>query len=1282
VKARRILLIVSLWTLVLAHSVSAGELTNVVKTSRLTGGVILLVNADSAVYDEAAATDCTVRGLQTDPAVVESLRKRFLARGIYGKVSIAGFDGKVLPCIDNLVNLVVTSGECQVARDEIARVLVPGGVAISLQPSVSSLQPFKKPWPAEMGEWNQYLCNADNNGVAKDNAGPPERLQWTAGSRYGRVKVVMPSVTSLVTANGRMFTVEDIATTETGQVRKKYVLLARDAFNGCELWRRPLKDWDKEKLGPVKVIPVQLQRLLLAVGDKVYCTDGYDGPITVFDGATGAVLSVFENSRNTREFAYDDGVIFSIQGDPFAYRVYPRTRVEDIEIADVMLYARDATSGKVLWQTPVKGGRDGYIGGTLSSKGEHLCYMTRTKLFSRNSKTGKELWSHDYPYFADMPRKGASLLTYHTSPPTILMTDERLFVTELNLVRAYSTTDGAKLWEGATLCNYCKNGDLFYADGLVWTGLLKGLDPATGEVRRELEQKRIGPMCHPRCYRNRITHNYYINSMTGGTDLLALDGSAEFPGPWMRATCGLAMTPSYGRLYSSPYVCACEIGTMLLGFNCTYNQSRDKGKVMEIQPEPRLIKGPAFGTVISHQSSVVSESSWPTYRHDNARSGITSAAIPEQLKVAWKTTLPGTPTAAVVADGLLLTAVRNQHTVYALDSLTGERKWQFTADGPVDSPPTLYRGLALFGCRSGWVYCLDAGTGELVWKFSDMPAARLICDREQLESAWPVSGSVMVKSPSTGTGQAVVYFAAGRSSFLDGGIVVYALDPETGVVKHRRTMAGPYDVDNFPIVQRGSQFRCEGFKSGIFSCEGDNLYIRHQGFKSDLSPIDPYQERKEHLMSSTGFLCDSPQHRTYWTIDADLRYGPGKGYDSDGPHGDIIVVDGDTYYEVRGLSPGRHTSNDDPLGMYRVISGRKLPPGKRGRKIGNIGGETVPRSGGWDNWARRWTTRIPIAGHAIIVGGKTVAVAGVPMRDGFGMDDIEASYDGRKGGLLWTLSALDGVPTGELDLPAPPVWDGLAAAASNLYLPLKDGTVLCLGAADDRRAPPKSVLPPEWAKPPAQSRSQQPAHQRPAKPVTLYKEDFEDREVGETQPDVVGADKEKGAQVFVTDAAAASGKHSLAFHDAAGLEHSWMPMLQKTFEGNEKWSAGKVTLSFDVLINAEESGRLSVMLRDYTQNPWRSAGAVSVLPEGAIDVNGKRIKARNGVWHHVALSFELGDGGNKRISVTITNGKGLNESFVVPFRHLEFSSPTWFGISAGSESRAVTYVDNVELRVE
>jgi len=1255
----------TLLALTLTLPLHAEELARAIQSKRLQGGVILLINADREAYDDAAASGCTARGLDSDSSRVASLRQRLLANGTYGKISVAEFDGKTLPCIDGLVNLVMV-GNSGVPWSEVMRVLAPGGTALIR--TKAGWQTRIRPWPPEMGEWNQFLCNADNNGVTKDSAGPPERLQWTAGSRYGRVKNVMPSVTSLVTANGRIFTAEDIATTETGQLRKKYVLLARDAFNGCELWRRPLSDWDKEKLGPVKVIPAQLQRLMLAIGDRVYCTDGYDGPVTVFDGATGDTVATFQGTANTREFAYEDGVIYGIKGTPYAFMFRAR-ELAKLKIEDVTLYARDAESGETLWERIIEGsqgGTEGYIGASLSVKGKRLCYMTRSHLVCLDSKTGREVWQRDYPFWESASREGARFLTLHTSPPTIVMTDKRLFVAELNIMRAYRMADGEKLWEADSACNYTKTGDLFVTGGLVWNTLLEGRDPETGEIKRKLEQTRTGPMCHPRCYRNRITDTYYLNSMTGGTDLLALDGSAEFPAPWMRATCGLAMTPSYGRLYSSPYVCACEIGSMLLGFNCTYNEVRDQGKVMQITPTPRLIKGPAYPSFPNFQFSTFNfqSTAWPTYRHDNARSGVTSSPIPEQPAVAWKTTLPGAPTAPVIAGGMLLTAVRNQHTVYALDSQTGAQKWTFTADGPVDSPPTLYRGLALFGCRTGWAYCLDAATGKLVWKFSNLPTARLICDREQLESAWPVNGSVMVRD-------GLAYFAAGRSSFLDGGIVVYALDPLTGEVKHRRVMAGPYDENMFPVVQRESQFRCEGFKSGIFSSQNGNLYIRHQGFKPDLSPIDPYAGRKEHLMASTGFLTDSPQHRTYWTIDTELRYGPGGGYDTDGPHGDIIVVDGDTFYEVRGISPGRHTKNDDPKKMYRVISGYKLPAGKRGTRIGDTGGGTVPRMGRWNQWARRWTTQIPMAGHAILLGGDRVAVAGVPMRADFSPQDLEDSYEGGKGGVLWTISGSSGQPTGELALPAPPVWDGLAAAEGKCFITLKDGTVMALGESETRTPPPTTTV--TLPTPPAK---------KPVKAGIVYQDDFEGRKAGEEPPGARSTNEEKGARIVVTDKTAASGRHCLELTDAAGLEHNWQPILEKRLSEAEQREAGTMTLSFDVMVNGDEPGNLTVLLRDMTAHPWQCPTTITVSPDGQIKIGNKQVAAPIGHWHHVSVSFELGGEGSGKTRATIKTAAGTAESFRVPFEGPDFYMLSWLGFSAMADSRGVVYVDNVVLKVE
>jgi hypothetical protein len=381
-------------------------------------------------------------------------------------------------------------------------------------------------------------------------------------------------------------------------------------------------------------------------------------------------------------------------------------------------------------------------------------------------------------------------------------------------------------------------------------------------------------------------------------------------------------------------------------------------------------------------------------------------------------------------------AAKDTHTLYSLSRASGKIEWSFVADGRIDSPPTYYKGLLLFGCRGGWVYALRASDGVLAWKFSDLPAKRLISARGQLESAWPVRGSVMVH-------EGVAYPAAGRQTFIDGGVVLYGLDPLTGEVLHRRHMSGPYDEQGFPRIRprpRGQQI--EGFKAGIFSAENGLLYIRHQAFRPDLIPVAMEELKDDHLIASAGFLDDMPQHRTYWSIDTDLRYGPAWGTNSPGPQGDIVAVDGDVFYEIRGYLPGRH-GQLRPGGGYTLCCGTRSAtawrPPRKGKPVQL--GTVVPLS---RNWKQRWATQIPLSGRALIVAGETVVAAGVPMEASFGNAELSSSFAGARGGRIWAARKEDGGRIASRDLPSPPVWDGVAAARGDCIIALKDGTVLCL----------------------------------------------------------------------------------------------------------------------------------------------------------------------------------------------------------------------------------------------
>ena len=101
--------------------------------------------------------------------------------------------------------------------------------------------------------------------------------------------------------------------------------------------------------------------------------------------------------------------------------------------------------------------------------------------------------------------------------------------------------------------------------------------------------------------------------------------------------------------------------------------------------------------------------------------------------------------------------------------------------------------MGLFGSRDGWVYCLRASDGALAWRFKDLPD-RLIGAYGQLESKWPVAGSVIMLKDT-------LFFAAGRSTFLDGGVFLYALDPRTGKLLKSRSFYGPFEKDTgFPAT--------------------------------------------------------------------------------------------------------------------------------------------------------------------------------------------------------------------------------------------------------------------------------------------------------------------------------------------------------------------------------------------------------------------------------------------------------------------------------------------------
>jgi len=1079
-----LLRIVSVFGLLLATMASTvlsspvDEAEQIASLADFHGGLVIHVGCGDGKLTAALrlADNCVVQGLQSNANLVETARANIRATGLYGPVSVIHWRENKLPYVDNLVSLVVCEDIGPVPSDELIRILRPHGAAVIKRDGKWTVT--FKPQLQGTDEWEQHYHGADNNAVAQDTVvGPPRRYQWLGEPQWQRSHLAMPSINSMVSTKGRLFTVEDLGSAEHPALPGKQALVARDAYNGIILWRVMFSDWHPIYIRN-KEMPVQIQRRLAVVGDIVYCTPGYTAPITVFDAATGTIIKKYASTAGTMEFVHDKGILYVVTGDQadisiahedqsrsalktslFNREAYGPIIKRSVHPKNDIL-AIDTDSGKELWRIS---GADtkGYEGATLGVIDDHVVFATSTELVCLDHETGKTIWRVPAPIVLKGPA-GIAV--------SLVLSGRAVYLADSARLRAFRLTDGKALWETPATINHHKAPDVFLANGLVWVaaysgstgrpapalGLTRmgvnGFDPESGKLVKQIDQAMLGPMGHDRCYRNRITTRYYINTVTGGSDFLDLSSSTELPNPWIRSTCGIGPLPCNGLYYTGPPSCACCNSVMLNALNAMTAEPgfTKSDQPIKVDTRATLKKGPAFSE-ITNQKPPTSDSpdDWPTYRHNNSRTGSTKNKIPAKLGMCWETKLGTRASAPVIAAGMVFAADVDGHAVCALNAADGKIIWRFTAEGRVDSPPTYYQGLLLFGSRDGFAYCLRATDGALVWRFSPLEQ-RMICAYGQLESAWPICGTILIRD-------GLAYFAAGRNSFIDGGIFVYALDPRSGKVVHKKRMYGPYGENGFPIENRDvvKGMSIEGFKGDIFIADDNLLYLRHQAFTPDLSPVKLQDVKQPHLIPSHGFLEAIPQHRSFWTIDTMLHYDIPTGLG--GIHGDILVIDGSRFYEVRGYTPGRTAWYDPRPHGYTLYAGIYGVQAKASPSTTNAGtGKRASKQTNRKNAkarnrkvinvapsAKLWSSSIPLTGKAIALADDVLFVAGTPIV--FPKDDLAKAYEGRMGGILWAASASTGEKLAHYPLEAPPAWDSLAAANGLLFLSLTDGRVICMG---------------------------------------------------------------------------------------------------------------------------------------------------------------------------------------------------------------------------------------------
>ncbi|MCA9266992.1 MAG: PQQ-binding-like beta-propeller repeat protein, partial [Planctomycetales bacterium] len=380
----------------------------------------------------------------------------------------------------------------------------------------------------------------------------------------------------------------------------------------------------------------------------------------------------------------------------------------------------------------------------------------------------------------------------------------------------------------------------------------------------------------------------------------------------------------------------------------------------------------------------------------------------------------GPLSAPTIANGVAYVTRPDAHELIAVDTSTGKPRWRFTANGRVDTPPAIHRGLCLFGSAAGWVYALRADTGEVVWRLRAAPDEQRIVAYGQVESPWPVPGAVLVMDD-------VAYFAAGRQPLADGGILVFAVNPLTG----ERLWVERIDTVPQKGFYENSGLEFDPFD--ILHAEGDGLAMSRWIMTRDGKNVTVDKWNAFARLNTGGGESWIP--RGSWTYAARHQHR----FAGEAPRRPLVVFRDDNVYSsldgtnvvfrrdfdldkgeafdskwITGWKAAQMAREDGkPYRTYRIAEGAMWS--KDPFAAPDAQPEKVARG-----------TQLHNRIHAMALAG-----------DG-------KLYVVHQDGRLKVVATDDGRVLDETQVP-PPAWDGLAIADGRLFLSTQRGELLCLG---------------------------------------------------------------------------------------------------------------------------------------------------------------------------------------------------------------------------------------------
>ncbi|MBL7224060.1 MAG: PQQ-binding-like beta-propeller repeat protein [Candidatus Brocadiae bacterium] len=1065
-------------------AVTGAATAGAVKESGVDGGVLVRVGCgDPAALIDMKTPACIVHGLDTDRKAVLAARKAIVEKGLYGPVSADVFDGRALPYIADTVNLLVAGDGATVSRDEVLRVLAPGGVAYVDGTKVH------KPVPKNTSDWGHFLYDASGNAVSPDTAvDVPFHIQWEGGPKWARSHDRLSSLNSLVSSDGKLFYIFDEGMTADFYYPTRWNLICRDAYNGIVLWKRDVGKWE-DHWRAFRSGPNQLNRRVVSADDRLFASLGLGEPVQVIDAAAGKTICTLKGTEGAEEIIHKDGVLYLValpfDGEPQDYQSMYRSRTRPG--LQKTLMAVDPASGRILWKKTDKDTL-GILPVTLIADADKVYFQSRNCIIALDKNSGKQKWK--------ALRRSAESRPSNFSPALLVYKDVVISVDNLptakkgpkspadtesveqkNIIWSFSASataikgelvafaagTGKQLWTTDAMAAYGAQMDCFAVNDLVYVGqkarrhtadFTRAYDVHTGEIKNERDTASAFTRTHHhRCWRNKATCKYILMSRTG-VELISFDGKLAMQNAFTRGNCEYGIMPANGLIYVPPHSCGCYIQVKMSGFFGLAPKS--KSPLAGQTPQNVLVKGAAFNRV-SLSEPATSDADWPTYRADARRSGGSKSTVAPTLTRAWKTKLAGNITSPVVAGDRVYVAVAEGRTLYALDRRNGKTVWTFQAGARIDSPPTVVGNTAYVGSRDGWVYALASDSGELAWKFRAAKSDRKHCAYGQFESPWPVHGSVLHLDGA-------ICFAAGKSSYVDDGLYLYKLDAKTGKTLLEKRIYSRDPVTGDQHADAGHDL--PGGLNDILATDGKTLFMRDFQLHLDAVPKAATiegalpQQMKPHVHNTAGYLDATWAHRTYWYYGTKMRSGYG-GWAAAGKRafsGRLMVRDDDSLYAY-----GRKALNNDfraapALGYYgkRETHLYKAPvaaagpaPARRKAKSDKKGrrGMAAPKlSYVWSNDCYLHVRAMALANDKVLVAGATdILRTGAMTREAIAKQAelLESSNEQ----YLRVYAKNDGSKLSEIKLEAKPVYDGMAVARGNVFISTEAGELHCFAPA-------------------------------------------------------------------------------------------------------------------------------------------------------------------------------------------------------------------------------------------